>query len=283
MFDFLGWGIFVSNQIGTGYQISEVALRVLVVRRIIKIFANFLKIACYGFHWLFPQKRFTLPAHSAPLASRLKNQLIPATIWQTNFTNRVTLPVYLNYLFNRIMAPRYEYRFMITSDRENFVETEYPGAIFESYKRLQIGASQADFWRVLVLQRFGGVYLDIDAHFIWPAQKLIKPNNQELFLQIKTGEISNYFIASKPDNPHLAHVIRQITANITSNSSANVYDLTGPGAFNHCLGSMNVQKVYYLRACNQGNFTNEHFQYIDKPQGKWTKEQQTTALVSKND
>jgi hypothetical protein len=30
---------------------------------------------------------------------------------------------------------------------------------------------------------------------------------------------------------------------------------------------------------NQGNFTNEYFQYIDKPAGKWNKEQQKVALV----
>ncbi|RLA79851.1 MAG: glycosyl transferase, partial [Epsilonproteobacteria bacterium] len=26
----------------------------------------------------------------------------------------------------------------------------------------------------------------------------------------------------------------------------------------------------YKYTCNQGGFTNEYFQYIDKPRGKWT-------------
>lgn len=33
---------------------------------------------------------------------------------------------------------------------------------------------------------------------------------------------------------------------------------------------------------HQGSFTNEHFQYIDKPQGKWTKEQHKVDVVRKN-
>ena len=61
--------------------------------------------------------------------------------------------------------------------------------------------------------------------------------------------------------------------------SQNVYDLTGPGVFNRVLSSLDVPKRYYLYTCNQGNFTNEHFQYIDKPQGKWTKEQEKVSVL----
>jgi molybdenum-dependent DNA-binding transcriptional regulator ModE len=38
--------------------------------------------------------------------------------------------------------------------------------------------------------------------------------------------------------------------------------------------------VSYRHACNQGSFTNEHFQYIDKKAGKWTREQKTVAVVA---
>jgi hypothetical protein len=37
--------------------------------------------------------------------------------------------------------------------------------------------------------------------------------------------------------------------------------------------------VSYRHACNQGSFTNEHFQYIDKKAGKWTREQKTVAVI----
>ena len=201
-------------------------------------------------------------------------------IWQTNFTGKVTLPVYLNYLFNRLMSPSFDYRFMVTADRERFVRENYPGRIFDAYSRIQIGAAQADFWRVLVLQKYGGVYMDIDAHLVWPLEKILKPDQEELFLQIKTGEISNYFIASKPNNPNLAAIIDQIVENIENESSENVYDLTGPGVFNKVLGDRNVPNRYYLYTCNQGNFTNEYFQYIDKPQGKWTKEQKKVPVLT---
>jgi mannosyltransferase OCH1-like enzyme len=148
------------------------------------------------------------------------------------------------------------------------------------YDQLQIGAAQADFWRVLVLQKYGGVYLDIDAHFVWPAAWVLRSSpGRELFLQIKTGEISNYFIASGPGNPNLDLLISEIRRGISSRDRTEIYDLTGPGVFNRVLDKTKVPTSYYLTTVNQGNFTNEFFQYIDKPQGKWTKEQHKVSVL----
>jgi mannosyltransferase OCH1-like enzyme len=251
-----------------------------ITRQVIKIFANLVKLFCYLFYFLFPYERFVLGAKSPKLLRGVYfSQSIPNTIWQTNFTNRVTLPVYINYLFNRVMAPRHEHCFMVTDEREAFIRENFPPEVLEAYLHLQIGAAQADLWRLLVLQKCGGVYMDIDAHLVWPLHWSIPPEATELYLRIKTGEISNYFIASAPNNPRLQRVIDKVIQNIHERSSENVYNLTGPGVFNEVLGSENVPTTYYLTTVNQGNFTNEFFQYIDKPQGKWTKEQHKVPVL----
>jgi len=249
-------------------------------RQGIKLGANLLKAACYVVFLLAPSKRFQIVSHGKPLYPRTDQPAgVPLIIWQTNFTNRVTLPVYLNYLFNRMMAPHHEYRFMVTDEREAFIRENFPPEVLEAYLQLQIGAAQADLWRLLVLQKFGGVYMDIDAHLVWPLHWSIPPEVTELYLRIKTGEISNYFIASAPNNPRLQRVIDRIVQNIRERSSENVYNLTGPGVFNEVLSSEDVPTTYYLTTVNQGNFTNEFFQYIDKPQGKWTKEQHKVSVL----
>lgn len=70
---------------------------VLMAGRMVKLLGNLLKVSSYGFHFLFPKKRFTLPEHAAPWWKGQQFEgSIPRIIWQTNFTNRVTLPVYLN-------------------------------------------------------------------------------------------------------------------------------------------------------------------------------------------
>jgi mannosyltransferase OCH1-like enzyme len=251
----------------------------LVVRQFIKIFANTIKLLCYVTHFAFPKMRFTLPRESTPIFRMHPTSRVPRTLWQTNYTDKVHLAVYLNYLFNRLMAPTFDYRFMVTEERREFISDTFGPDITRLYDQLQIGAAQADFWRVLVLKKFGGVYLDIDAHFVWPANLLIKPHLNELYIEIKTGEISNYFIASSPNNPNLDLIIEEIERGISAGTNNDVYSLTGPGVFNRVLKKANIPTSYYTYTVNQGNFTNEFFQYIDKPQGKWTKEQHKVSVL----
>jgi len=257
----------------------------IISRPIIKLVANFTKICSYGLYAIVPGIRFEIPSQSDPLIRQPPRNAevgIPNIIWQTNYTNRVTLPVYLNYLFNRLMSPTFEYRFMVSKEREAFVRNNYSSDVLRAYERLQIGAAQADFWRLLVLQKYGGVYLDIDAHLLWPLHRIIKSDDSEMFLKIKTGEISNYFVASRPDNANIKDISRQVQLNIEMRASDNVYNLTGPGVFNSVLNDRSVNTGYYLDVCNQGNFTNEYFQYLDKPQGKWTKAQSSISVIRKD-
>lgn len=170
---------------------------------------------------------------------------------------------------------------MITEDRSDFIRSNFSAEIFESYSRIQIGAAQADFWRLLVLYKHGGVYMDIDAHLIWPLSLLVKNKQTELYILIKKGEISTYFIASKNNNTNIKKMIDIILKNIEENKIKNIYDLTGPGILNQVLNINEVNTTYYRYTCNQGNFTNRHFQYIDKPEGKWTEEQKKTDIIKK--
>ncbi|HSH47582.1 MAG TPA: glycosyltransferase [Halomonas sp.] len=251
---------------------------ILATSRLIKLVANITKLLSYLFHWVLPSKRFTLPERAAPLLESNRPSRIPRVIWQTNFTNRVTLPVYLNYLFNRLMAPRFEYRFMVTEARRDFIAEHYP-EILPHYERLQIGAAQADLWRLLVLHKFGGVYLDIDAHQIWPLGRVVGHDREELYVTTRRGKLSNYFIASRPSNPNLEALAQQIVENIEQGSHANVFDITGPGVFNKLMDITQVPTISYRYAVNQGNFTNVHFQYIDKPEGKWHQQQKITPVI----
>ncbi len=253
----------------------------LLVNRIVKILANLTKFGCHVFHLFFPNLRFTLPEYRPAIYGKGSQSTIPNILWQTNYTNRVTLAVYINYLFNRLLSPTFEYRFMGTQDIVDFIKSNYSKEINALYSKIQIGAAQADFWRVLVLQKYGGVYLDIDAHFVWPLHWLIKPEYKELYIVIKRGEISNYFVASEMNNIHLKQIIDIIMNNIRESTIKNVYDLTGPGVFNQVLDKTQVPTSHYRYTCNQGNFTNEFFQYIDKPRGKWTRAQEETDIIKK--
>ena len=246
------------------------SLIIIVSNRLAKLLGIFIKGLGYLFHFIFPKKRFTIPTQSHPFFSSKTPTKITKIIWQTNYTNNVSLPVYANYLFNRLMSLDWDYRYVSTEDRLDFIRTYASKQISDAFEQLTDGASQADLWRLFILNYYGGVYMDIDAHAVWPLSKIIKPEDKEVFLMTKHN-YSNYFIASSKSNTYLEKAINMIVDNIEKKNIGNgVYDLTGPTVLNKAIGDEEVNHRHNRITCVQGSFTNEYFQYIDKPRGKWT-------------
>lgn len=248
--------------------------------RIIKLIGNLVKAPCYLHYLLCPSKRFVIPADAKPLLKPRHAQAIPRTVWLTNFSGRVTLPVYLNYLFNRLMAPSYRFRLMDDRAAAAFIAREYPGRIAGLYRRLQIGAARADLWRLLVLQKSGGVYMDIDAHLVRPLRSVVSADATDVYLEHKAGVLTNYFLASASGNPRLAAVIEAVLRNIETRAGDDVAGLTGPGVLDAVIGPLAVDRVYYKDTCYQGTFTNAFFQYLDSAEAKWCTQQQRVAIVA---
>ena len=90
---------------------------ILLANGLARLLGNIVKILSYPFHALFPKKRFTIPEFSAAKRKSTQQTKINKTIWQTNYSNKVTLPVYCNYLFNRALSLSYNYRYVSTEER----------------------------------------------------------------------------------------------------------------------------------------------------------------------
>ncbi|MCL4122517.1 UNVERIFIED_CONTAM: hypothetical protein GTU68_039599 [Idotea baltica] len=240
----------------------------LINSRIIRILGNLVKGISIAFHKIFPNKRFTIPEYSAPLIKSKKQTAIPKIIWQTNFTNQVSLPIYVNYLFNRVIAPSYEYRFIL--DIDQYIKDNYSYA-FDAYSKLTVGASKADLWRLLALHEHGGIYIDMDGCLVAKPSKILK-GKTEMFIKAKQLYITNYYFAVAPNNEKIKQCINTIITNIESgDTSLGVWNLTGPGVMDKIMNDENTTWRYARETCIQGAFTNEYFQYIDKSEGKWTR------------
>lgn len=244
---------------------------ILVANRIIKLSGHIVKYSCYSFHFFFPEKRFTIPDFSPPLFKTKRDSKIPRTVWITNFTNQVSLPIYINFLFNRLMAYNYEFRSAGSEEAKiEYVNKNDSPEVIDAFNRLNDGAARADLWRLLVLEGFGGVYLDIDAHLVWPLSRIIKDHQSELFVLMK-HEYTNYFIAVERSHPVIKKCIDIVIENINRGkiNEQGVYGLTGPTALNAAIKDNTIESQFYRFVAVQGSFTNEHFQYVDKPRGKW--------------
>jgi mannosyltransferase OCH1-like enzyme len=91
--------------------------------------------------------------------------------------------------------------------------------------------------------------------------------------------LTNFFIASSPGNPLLAKVAGKIIENIHEGASNDVFEITGPGALMAALADERLRAEPHKFVCDQGNFTNAFFQYVDHPVGKWTEEQKVSGVL----
>lgn len=245
---------------------------IVVTNRLIRLTGNIFKLSAYPFHFLFPRLRFTIPEYSPAKLRLSKRSAIPRTIWQTNFSSKCTMPMYMNYLFNRLMSLNCDYRYVSTEARGEYLKENAPKEVYEAYQRLTNGAAQADLWRLVVLNLEGGVYMDIDATLVWPLNRLLGDENKAIYIKIKDNtRFTNYFIASAPNNPVLSKIIEKVLIKIEHfKPEMGVYHSTGPGVFDELLkDTKNLHTEDRKYVCIQGAFTNEHFQYLDRPGAKW--------------
>ena len=242
---------------------------IVICNGLIRLCGNLVKTFGYPFHALFPRKRFTIPAFSQAKLGSKRADKINKTIWQTNYSDKVTLPMYCNYLFNRLMSLDYDYRYVGTEERRAYIKANADESTFNAYDKLTDGAAQADFWRVFTLWREGGVYIDIDGHLVFPLSQIIAPDDTEVLIK-RHNKYTNFFLACEKDHPILKDTLEIIIQNIENRRiEGGVFNMTGPDTLNAAIGDKTPNTRRDKITCAQGSFTNEYFQYIDKPGSKW--------------
>lgn len=250
------------------YTISTVAK---YRTRLLRLRGNFVKVLGYCFHFFFPKKRFSLPCVERSSLNTEHSMKIPRKIWQTNFSEKCTLPMYWNFKHNRSMSPEFEYNYVSTEARDDYMRTHGSERVYAAYRRLTDGAAQADLWRLLVLYNEGGVYIDIDATIVKPLRECLRSTNDYVFV-MNYGEYSNFFIATVAKSPLFQELLEEVVGNIENydaNEGKSVFDVTGPGALEKVLNRRNIPFEPHQNICVQGAYTNEHFQYMDRPRTKW--------------
>jgi mannosyltransferase OCH1-like enzyme len=178
-----------------------------------------------------------------------------------------------------MMSLTYEYRFCDDIECKTFIENNFPADVFDAFESLQIGAAKADLWRILVLQKYGGVYIDIDAAFCWPLERMITDDQTELFVQLKDGSITNHFIAVCPNHPLIREIADRIVSNIKENTLKSVFDMTGPTVVTEVLQGKTATIGANRYVARQALITTKKHQYPEKLAGYWVEEQKKRSIV----
>ena len=131
------------------------------------------------------------------------------------------------------LNPEYQYHLFLDEDMDNFVNTYFPGDIADCYNRLNIIVAKVDFWRYLVLYKYGGVYLDMDSSIDASLDSLINENDEAIITAEGNPNLYvQWGLIFKKEHPILKKVIERIVENIKINRYPNnIHKMTGPTVY----------------------------------------------------
>jgi mannosyltransferase OCH1-like enzyme len=107
------------------------------------------------------EKFIILPKKKLP-KKNTKSIKIPKKIWQTHKTNDLPQSSYDN--INRLIRinPDFEYNYFDNDDCYQYIKKNFSDKVLKAYNKIYPGAGKADIWRLAVILKEGGIYIDVD-------------------------------------------------------------------------------------------------------------------------
>jgi mannosyltransferase OCH1-like enzyme len=158
------------------------------------------------------------------------NSIIPLKIYQTWYTKDLPDKMKERVELLKVNNPEFEHCLFDDNDCREFIKNNYDANVLYAYDHLVPGAYKADLWRLCVLYKNGGIYMDIKLSCI-NNFKLIELSETEHFVLDRVGPLSIYnaLLVCKRDNPFLWRGICRIAANVRHRIYGKTpLDPTGP-------------------------------------------------------
>lgn len=206
-------------------------------------------VAVLALLWILYKQRLSLQQAIAITVLRVKNtipysykvenkgvikdawytQKIPLKLHQTSFSRNVDYSLAKSCSLNHNINPEYEYYFYDDKEVADYINTNFPQYI-KHYNSVKPGAFKADLFRLLVLYREGGVYLDCKSYTVTPLRDILRKEDELYMTQdIIKGCIYQGFIASTPGHELVKKFIDKYISNIESKYyGINTLDIGGP-------------------------------------------------------
>lgn len=162
---------------------------------------------------------------------------IPKIIHQTFKTSE--LPLLTRWHISRLKKrnPEYCYEFYDDQRVEKFIFEEFGQEVFQLYKRINIGAAKADFFRYAVLLKKGGIYLDIDCHVKSRLNSFIKTDDVAVLSPEKDPTFFvQWAMIYDAGHPFLFKTMEMVLENIRQNKYPHdVHKMTGPTVYSQAI------------------------------------------------
>ncbi len=145
------------------------------------------------------------------------------------------------------LNPNFSFIWFTNQNCDRFMSKHYSGSVNHAYQTLKPGAYKADLWRLCILYRYGGIYIDAYATPHVSIHNMLSNcynTNGKTFISVLDcpsagGGIHNGVIISEKRHPFLKQAINDIVDNVnTCFYGKTCLDITGPIAL-----SKSIKKV----------------------------------------
>jgi hypothetical protein len=126
------------------------------------------------------------------------NENIPKVLYMTYKTKNIPSSVIEKF---KEVYPNYEIKIYDNNDCINFLNKEYGQEYVDIFNFIKDGPIKADFWRVCILYKYGGIYSDVDIVPIINIEKILESDTTFLTCISKAKDNTNpHFIVSIPNH-----------------------------------------------------------------------------------
>lgn len=158
---------------------------------------------------------------------------IPKIVFRTGRYSVDKLPNAIKELYEKEIIENLNFTFFYFDDKdcEEFIILEYGIIMFDYYSQLLPTAFRADFWRYLILYKYGGTYMDFSMQTLVPYNEIVKNYRRQIYVRDACDicGIYNAFISTIADTNILDNSIKQIINNINHKyKGISPLDVTGP-------------------------------------------------------
>jgi hypothetical protein len=202
--------------------------------------------------------------------------MIPKTIFQTYSCAYEDLPPYIKNCTDTWKERNLDFDYVYMSEKEcyDFILNNYSQRHADIYSGLTHKAMKGDWWRYLIVNKLGGVYMDIDTVCRKPLSSVLDLDKDFITSLdlVPDALFTQWGFGSKPDSEILNHLIDHVLENYSGypdNKSSIKTDLTGPTAFQNSIKAIlgdDIQSLINL--CSPSpekhlDFAEENSQSID--------------------
>jgi|LauGreDrversion4_1035100.scaffolds.fasta_scaffold14530_4 mannosyltransferase OCH1-like enzyme len=163
--------------------------------------------------------------------------MIPKQIYQSWYTTTLHPSVEKKINDMKNINPGYNHKIYTDAEIDSFINENFQGEIADCYNKLNIIVAKVDFWRYLILYKYGGIYLDMDSSINKPLDELIKDSDDAIITVEKNKDMFvQWALMFNKEHPILKKTIELIVENIKFNKYPNnIHKTTGPSVFSDAI------------------------------------------------